>query len=180
MYLTAVRGVGQGASLSPATWAALMDILLRSLEIIAPNTNPLLPGLPGTLTPSQDTCYADDLLSATATIPHLQTKADLVSAFALIFGLDIATNKLRLHAHLWDPTTPIPNPLPTLTLRGPQWTPIPIIIEHSTTRQTLHLKYLGPTIDLNNSSNTLLQELSTYINKTTNRILSRRATTQTK
>eukprot|EP01036_Dinobryon_divergens_P061531 gene61531-biopygen7393 len=130
MYLTAVRGVGQGASLSPATWAALMDILLRSLEILAPNTNPLIPGLPGTLTPSQDTCYADDLLSATATIPHLQTKADLVSAFALIFGLDIATNKLRLHAHLWDPTANIPNPLPTLILRGPQWTPIPIPIEH--------------------------------------------------
>eukprot|EP01041_Mallomonas_annulata_P042115 gene42115-biopygen5005 len=168
------------ASLSPATWAAHMDILLRSLELIAPNTNPLIPGPPSTLTLSQDKCYADDLLSATATIPHLQTKADLVSAFALIFGLDIATNKLRLHAQIWEPNTNIPNPLPTLTLRGPQWTPIPIPIEHSTSRQTLHLKYLGPTIDLNNSSDTLLQELSTYINKTTNRILSRRATTQTK
>eukprot|EP01036_Dinobryon_divergens_P062056 gene62056-biopygen41823 len=94
--LTAERGVGQGAGLSPATWNALMDILLRSLEIISPITNPLIPGRPGIVVASQDTCYADDLLSPAATLDNLQLKADLVSAFALVFGLDIASNKLRL------------------------------------------------------------------------------------
>ena len=42
-----------------------------------------------------DTAAADDLLSACGTLQALQHKADIVSAFCIIFGLDIATTKLR-------------------------------------------------------------------------------------
>eukprot|EP01041_Mallomonas_annulata_P007570 gene7570-biopygen3632 len=151
--LTAERGVGQGAGLSLATGNALMDILLRSLEIISPITNPLIPGRPGIVVASQDTCYADDLLSPAATLDNLQLKADLVSAFALVFGLDIASSKLRLHCHLWSGITP-PSP-PQLTLHGPNWYPTTLPIALSTYKHPLLLKYLGPTFDLDNSSHTL-------------------------
>eukprot|EP01032_Pedospumella_encystans_P017983 gene17983-20484_t len=167
---TAERGVGQGAGLSPATWNALMDILLRSLEILAPK--------PGLVVSSQDTCYADDLLSPAATLENLQLKADLISAFALIFGLDIASNKLRLHCHLWSGTTPPTQP--ELTLHGPNWQPTNLPVELSTNKQPLQLKYLGPTFDLDNSSHTLLEYLSTHISNQCNRIITRRASVKTK
>eukprot|EP01041_Mallomonas_annulata_P012769 gene12769-biopygen6271 len=125
----------------------IKDILLRSLEILLPIINPLIPGPPGTLVFSQNSCYADDLLSATATIEHLQTKADLVSAFALIFGLDIVINTLHLHGQIWEPSTINPNLLAPLTLRGPQWTSILIPIKLSTKHKPL------------------LQELPAYITK---------------
>jgi hypothetical protein len=52
-----------------------------------------------TLTPSKDIAYADDLISSTSKLTGLQLKADIVSAFSIIFGLDIATNKLRTFLH---------------------------------------------------------------------------------
>eukprot|EP01041_Mallomonas_annulata_P042185 gene42185-biopygen9445 len=60
------------------------------------------------------------LLSTTATIPHFQTKAGLVSAFALIFGLNIATNKLHFHAQKHHHPKPTSHTHP----KGPLWAPI--------------------------------------------------------
>eukprot|EP01041_Mallomonas_annulata_P009126 gene9126-biopygen4364 len=176
---TAERGVGQGAGLRPATWNALMDILLRSVKILAPTNNPLIPGRPVLVVPSQDTCYADDLLSSAATLENLQLNADVISAFALIFGLDITSNKLRLHCHLWSGKTPLTQP-ELITLHGHNWQPTSLHVELSNNNHPLQLQYLDPTFDLDNRSQTLLDYLSTDISNPCNRIITRRASIKTK
>jgi hypothetical protein len=42
-----------------------------------------------------ETAYADDLLSGARTQEALQRKADIVSTFCMIFGLQLSTTKLR-------------------------------------------------------------------------------------
>ena len=44
---------------------------------------------------------ADDLLSTCGSLDCLQLKAEVVSAFCIIFGLNIATNKLRTYHVRW-------------------------------------------------------------------------------
>ena len=44
---------------------------------------------------------ADDLLSTCGSLDCLQLKADVVSAFCIIFGLDVATTKLRTYHVRW-------------------------------------------------------------------------------
>ena len=44
---------------------------------------------------------ADDLLSTCGTLEGLRQKAEVVSAFCIIFGLDIATSKLRTYHVRW-------------------------------------------------------------------------------
>ena len=39
--------------------------------------------------------YMDDLIVPSATLKSLQRKADIISAFCIIFGVDIAIPKLR-------------------------------------------------------------------------------------
>ena len=85
--------MGQGDVGSPTNWNAVYDILLvalanlpNQLHIIGPN---------GKLHPVPTIGYADDLLSAAGSLEALQQQADLVSIFAMIFGLEIAHSKLR-------------------------------------------------------------------------------------
>jgi hypothetical protein len=86
-------GTGQGDVGSPLNWIAFFDILLCALELDTVD-QPLFRAS-GKLHVSRDTGYADDLVSAKSTLGGLQAKADIVSAFAIIFGLDIAVAKLR-------------------------------------------------------------------------------------
>jgi len=46
----------------------------------------------------QETVFADDFFSVSAQREGLQIKADIVSAFAAIFVIKIATSKLRTFA----------------------------------------------------------------------------------
>ena len=85
-----LRGTGQGDVMSPACWAAVFDILLTALEIdekaagttwVRSDANAGYKG--------RDTAYADNLLSTTRDAARLQRKADVVSAFCSIMGLQI-------------------------------------------------------------------------------------------
>ena len=49
--------------------------------------------------PVSDIAYAYDLLSGMSSLSGLQVKAKIVSAFAIVFGLDIAKAKLRSFIH---------------------------------------------------------------------------------
>ena len=97
-FFDAERGTGQGDVGSPFNWDAAYDILLCALDTVKEGRFYTL-GADGTLTPSGDIAYADDLLSGMSTLSGLQLKADIVSAFAIIFGLDIANAKLRTFLH---------------------------------------------------------------------------------
>ena len=50
---------------------------------------------------AMDLAAADDLLSTCGTLECLRQKAEVVSAFCIIFGLDIATTKLRTFHVRW-------------------------------------------------------------------------------
>jgi hypothetical protein len=89
-------GTGQGNIDSPLNWTSVMDILLRALE--EANRHPFYVR---TCTPTgngldvaPDIAYADDLISLTSRLEGLQYKADIVCAFCLVFGLEIAVPKL--------------------------------------------------------------------------------------
>ena len=49
----------------------------------------------------EDIAAADDLLSTCGTLKSLRLMAEVVSAFFIIFGLDIATFKLRTYHFRW-------------------------------------------------------------------------------
>ena len=134
------RGTGQGDVGSPSNWAAFMDILLVALEEVKD-------GLFYTADTFQhqatgENAFADDMISTTSRHKSLQDKADIVSAFAAIFGMEIRVDKLRLMHYDFSAEEPgIADPLPLiLHSLDPTtgWTPVeaPISIEGN-------IKHLG-------------------------------------
>jgi ribonuclease HI len=98
LFFDALRGAGQGDVGSPLNWNALFDILLCALSTVKDNRF-YTHGSSDRLYPVPDIAYADDLLSGMSTLIGLQEKAKIVSAFSIIFGLDIAKSKLRSFVH---------------------------------------------------------------------------------
>ena len=93
----AERGTGQGDVTSPSCWAALFDILLTALHmdmVAAAHPKSVSAGSNGGYMEGE-TAYADDLLSCARTPEALQRKADIVSTFCMIMGLQLSTSKLR-------------------------------------------------------------------------------------
>eukprot|EP01041_Mallomonas_annulata_P042177 gene42177-biopygen8671 len=96
----AERGTGQGDVTSPLCWTALFDILLRMLD--AADRDPFMcRGANGRLYRAGETAFADDMESTTATNTAMQIKAEVVSAFCLIFELSISPAKLRRYFQDW-------------------------------------------------------------------------------
>ena len=50
---------------------------------------------------ARDVCFADDLTSYSANLHGLQRKADIVSAFTIVAGLDVALAKFRAFHLVW-------------------------------------------------------------------------------
>ena len=107
------RGTPQGDVSSPHAWTAFFDIALRALALTDPATHYRMPTSRSDSALVSDIGYADDLVSLSSTLVGLQDKADLMSAFALLFDLAISTPKLRAVC-----LGPAP-PNPTLTIHGP-------------------------------------------------------------
>eukprot|EP01036_Dinobryon_divergens_P061916 gene61916-biopygen33085 len=82
-------GTGQGDVSSPMCWNALFDILLVMLEQ-SDQTPYYCRGATGNMYKSGETAFADDMESTSATNSGMQDKANVVSAFCLIFGLRIS------------------------------------------------------------------------------------------
>ena len=143
----------QGDTPSPSNWTAAFDILLRALEKADPTPFYVRSG--HSLYPVQDTAFADDLFSVSARREGLQIKADIVSAFAAVFGITIATTKPRTFAKCWgtDPSG-WSNGDYQLTVRDMQWAPTAISVVYSNlSTLTSVFRYLGVHIDSNNSYN---------------------------
>jgi len=94
LFFFAMRGVGQGDTPSPFIWNAFFDILLVALKL-GTKSQFWVRGRDDKLHSLSDTAYADDMLSPGSDLVILQQKADIVSAFAIIFNYDIAIDKLR-------------------------------------------------------------------------------------
>jgi hypothetical protein len=150
------RGTGQGDVSSPHTWTVFFDIILRTLELETEDSFELV-APDGSTHRAPDTAYADDLISLAATRSGLQRKADVVSACAIILGLKIAHNKLRVFSMDWTATAEQRKqaPLEVLTVHSMGWIPHVIPIN-----QGGSVKSLGVHYDMD-ISGTTQRELST-------------------
>ena len=153
----AVVGTGQGDIPSPCNWNAFFDILLEALA--SSTLHPLYTrGLDHQIRATQDTAYADDLLSISATCAGLQSKADIVSAFCVIFGMDIAAPKLRAIQIHWGQEDPSCDSISHILIRNRHWdnsTPIPL--RQWSDLEARPTKYLGILFDYINSHSTHLK-----------------------
>ena len=100
-YFHTERGTGQGDVSSPLTWMAVMDILLSALNQSRPTENLHFLRRGGVMVEARDVCFADDLTSYSANLHGLQRKADIVSAFTIVAGLDVALAKFRAFHLVW-------------------------------------------------------------------------------
>jgi hypothetical protein len=115
-YFTAGRGIGQGDVTSAIIWLLVFDVLLTALDIgTADQSQPTKHRITtcsssGILQMMNETCFSDDLTSVSPSFNIRQRKADIVSAFATIFKLTVAQDKLRSLVQEWgrEPLGPDP------------------------------------------------------------------------
>ena len=100
-YFTAGRGIGQGDVTSAIIWLLVFDVLLNALDIGSTDSHhPTSHRITtcssnGLLRTNNETCFSDDLNSISPSFAVRQRKADIVSAFAIMFKLTIAQDKIR-------------------------------------------------------------------------------------
>ena len=158
----AIRGTGQGDVTSPTCWAAIFDILLTALHMDIQETRAAqhVAADSNQGYSEGETAYADDLLSCARTPEALQRKADIVSTFCLIMGLQLSTTKLRrfVMAHSGldeeDDTTIVHLYGTKAHVDGPTWDAIEI---QASTQGTL--EYLGGKYDTDGSARTIIDEI---------------------
>ena len=80
------RGTGQGDNPSPSLWAAFLDIMARSLARFYIVDRHTVTMVNGNIEVIIETMYVDDIESTTSTAAGMQSRADIIAAFALIFG----------------------------------------------------------------------------------------------
>jgi len=82
---TAERGTGQGDVQSALAWDAFYDILLTALSLL-PTDRLYTSTSTNSFTAHNDEAFADDLNSLSPTVAAQQSVADLICAFAIVFG----------------------------------------------------------------------------------------------
>jgi hypothetical protein len=157
-------GTGQGDVASPFNWNSFFDILLRALATV--ETTPLyIRSEEHVLHPTEDSGFADDLISISARADGLQEKADIVSAFSIIFGLDIAVQKLRAVQIHWGHEDLKNSTHISITIHSNHWdnsTKVPLLsYDHANAKA---IKYLGVLFDYDNSGSTQLDITRKQIN----------------
>ena len=108
------RGVAQGDVISPTSWGSVFDILCRMFQLVATMEvevdmgsetevkmekvkmeELLLSGGLGRMYAAEELVYVDDSLSPAKTEQMLRVKASVVSAFCIVFGVQLSENKIR-------------------------------------------------------------------------------------
>ena len=140
-------GMAQGNVDSTDKWAAFFDPLLCALDMVDEG-HFYYQSEGGDSRPAEDTAAADDLVSFAGTHRALQAKADIVSGFCLIFGLEIAVKKKLRCFHLsWgNGERDAPDHI-LIHLQG--WTPHPVPLQ----RDGL-MKHLGVRWDMSVDNDT--------------------------
>ena len=80
---------------SSLLWTAFFDILLCSLDHAKQEETFYIKTTNDELLPVRNVAFCDDLITPSATLYGLQFKALIISAFVVIFGLEIVKSKLR-------------------------------------------------------------------------------------
>ena len=97
---TKETGTPQGDTPSALIWNAFEDILLvATSKCRAGRTS--FPTHDGLAVEQESSAFVDDLTSFMGTYEGIQTEADIISAFCIIFGIEISITKLRAARLQW-------------------------------------------------------------------------------
>ena len=168
----AARGTGQGDVTSPACWTAVFDILLRALQLDGTGAF-FKRSHNGDVTLVMDNAFADDMDSKTATIEGLQRKADIVSAFCVLFNINISIPKLRRVSSHWQQKKGDAAENIIIHTRGWQAQEVEGTSKEAT-------EYLGVKYDTDNSGSTALREMLSMASKVCNIIRHTTASVESK
>ena len=136
------RGTAQGGVDSSLVYAAFLDILLCALDIANdPANNFYMSDIDGTLQPTDPIAYVDDLVCVTGTPLGLQSIANLVSAFCIVFQIQLNSSKFRTFAVNWG-NDKSPH-MESLTIYTKGWLPLRIPMLSDGT-----MKHLGVVWDM--------------------------------
>ena len=174
LFFSAERGTPQGDVLSPDVWDMFFDILLTALELDSTKRNSrcYYTDLQGQACFSRDTAFADDLLSHARTRTQFQRKADIVSAFAIIFGLTLLPTKIRAFICDWTGTVQTPEHFHVHTWG---WAPSRVTFDKSGV-----VKYLGSLISVDLKGVPELEKIRAMIQKSLAVIQRRKASVRLK
>ena len=168
----AARGTGQGDNPSPTLWASFTDILCRVLASLGMEQGFEVREENGDLTLVIETMYVDDMESKTATAAGMQRRADIIAAFAMIFGIKFSEKKFRRGVMNEPLTRDTPE---SMTIRGPGWQSIEVPI-----RREGATDYLGIPTDLDYSGQALMEKLVSLTREACQAIRSAKASPETK
>jgi len=136
---TRQRGVAQGDVRSPPNWNAFYDILLCALDRLQDADWCHFIGPTGAIHKSPPLGFVDDLVSSSCSVAGLQQQADLISVFALVFGLQISATKLRTFKFSPAPSPPGAQLHPNhITIYGEHWEAAQVVLKEQGT-----FKFLG-------------------------------------
>ena len=107
------------------------------------------------------------------TAQDIQDKADIVSAFCIIMGLEISVSKLR--RFVWAVTGKSAQPCAEMIIRGLNWVPTTIPVE-----QDGCLTYLGGLYDVKKRDKTALAEITEIARTHCAEVMATRASAITK
>jgi len=161
-YFKAQRGTGQGDNPSPSNYISVADILLHALDL--GSREPPLQG-PNSTHPLCDTFYVDDQTSLCSSLGSLQRKADIISAFNIIFGFEFNLQKSDVFLQTYSPS-----PNQTVIVHSSGWVPHPLTISTSGS-----FKSLGVFFDLDGSGSTQHSKALAHINTVTQVLSLKRA-----
>ena len=150
----AERGTGQGDPHSPAKYLFCDDIIATGLRILddeAPST--YVGAEDYEVYVHDDIGYADDKESTSHSDEHIQLKAELFSAFTIVFGLKFSQSKIRRVFKNFLPSS-VQHKVNDMLIYTSGWVPVPIAV--TTTGATV---YLGGIYDTDNSGKGALDHM---------------------
>ena len=164
------RGASQGDVASPSNWNAVFDILLTALQTTSTNFFCQTNNHPFLLQPL---AFADDIITMTGTKNILQLTADIISAFALITNMKLATNKFRAYVTHFGTAYNVGDD--SVNIHLAKWTSINVPLESSGI-----FKYLGVEWDISLQGNSIQAHLTKTLANECIKIESKDATPEMK
>ena len=154
------RGTAQGGVDSSLVYAAFLDILLCAIEIVSdPDDTFYISDIDGNLQPAGPIAYVDDLVCATATAKGLQSVANIVSAFCILFQMELNSSKFRAFAINWG--SDHQEEMRTMTIYTKGWTPMTINMQHDGT-----MTHLGVDWDMSLHNTTMFNRVKQMVRTT--------------
>jgi hypothetical protein len=148
-FFRAQRGTGQGDNPSPSNFISVSDVLLHALSLA--HIHPMFG--PTDTFPLEDKFYVDDQTSLSPSLANLQWKADVISAFNVLFGFDFNLSKSDVFVQ-----SPCPTEGLSVTVHSVGWEPHAIPV-----RTSGSFKSLGVLIDIDGSGSSQLAKATSHI-----------------